>query len=95
MSQKHKFELRPGCVLAVTTAERIELPLDYIGRVGGLASLSIAGLVLTAALQVAPGFKGPLSFGLFNAGPAPIALRAGDPVATLEIVRLAAAAEAP
>jgi len=92
---KRKFELLPGRVLAVTTAERIELPLDYLGRVSGLASLAAAGLVLAAALQVAPGFRGPLSLGLFNAGTGTVVLRAGDPVAALEIVRLGAAAEAP
>jgi len=94
LSRKRKFELQPGCLLGVTTAEHIELPLDYLGRLGGLTSLCVAGLVLNAALQVAPGFKGPLSFGLFNAGQEPVVLRVGEPVATLEIARIAAAAAA-
>jgi deoxycytidine triphosphate deaminase/addiction module HigA family antidote len=95
LSRKQGFTLRSGGTLSVTTAERIELPLDYLGRVGGLAQQATAGLVLAAPLQVAPGFKGLLSFALFNAGPRTITLRAGEPVATLEFVRLAAAAESP
>lgn len=95
LSQNRTFVLQPGCLLGAMTAECIELPLDYLGRLGGLTAMSAAGLVLTAPLHIAPGFKGPLSFGLFNAGPSAIALRAGEPVATLEIVRLAAAAESP
>jgi deoxycytidine triphosphate deaminase/addiction module HigA family antidote len=91
--RKDTVALKPGGTLSVTTAERIELPLDYLGRIGGLAQLAAAGLVLAAPLQVAPGFKGALSFALLNAGPRTITLRAGEPVATLEIVRLAAAAE--
>ncbi len=88
------FKLQPGSMLSAFTAEHVELPLDHLGRLGGLSSLSAAGLVLAAPLQVAPGFKGTISFALFNAGPNAVQLRAGDPVAALEFVRLAATPEA-
>lgn len=92
-ARKQKYALQPGCILSAMTAESIELPLDYLGRLGGLTTLAAAGLVLAVPLQVEPGFKGPLSFGLFNAGPNAVTLRAGEPVVTLEILRLAAAAD--
>lgn len=94
LSPKRAFALRPGCALSGGTVERVELPLDHFGRLGGLAPLSAAGLVLSGPLQIAPGFKGAPSFALFNAGPAAIPLRAGEPVAALEIVRLAAIPDA-
>lgn len=93
LTRKGQFALRPGSIVGASTAEVIELPLDYLGRLGGLSQLCASGLVLTAPLQFAPGFKGALSFGLFNAGSTTIALSAGEPVATLEILRLAAAAD--
>lgn len=92
VSGKRKFALKPGDAVTATTAERIELPLDYLGRLGGRAELAVRGLVVSAPLHVEPGFKGRLSFVLFNAGPAAVALRAGDPVVSLEIVRLGSAA---
>ncbi|RDV04061.1 dCTP deaminase domain-containing protein [Undibacter mobilis] len=94
LSLKRVFALRPGGLLSATTAEHVELPLDHLGRLGGLTSLSAAGLVLNAPLQIAPGFRGVLRFALFNAGSDIIPLRAGEPIAALEIMRLAAAPEA-
>lgn len=93
LSPQRAFALQPGCALAGGTVERIELPLDHLGRLGGLPSLSAAGLILTGPLQIAPGFRGNLTFALFNAGPATIRLRAGEPVAALELVRLTATPE--
>lgn len=94
LSPGRSFTLRPGCSLSGRTIEHVELPFDHLGRLGGLASLSAAGLVVSAPLQIAPGFKGTIAFALFNAGANAIPLRAGEPVAALEIVRLAATPEA-
>ncbi|HWK94583.1 MAG TPA: helix-turn-helix domain-containing protein [Pseudolabrys sp.] len=94
LSPRRAFALLPGCSLSANTAEHVELPSDHLGRLGGLASLSGAGLVVSAPLQIAPGFKGALTFALFNAGPTAIPLHVGKPVAALEIVRLAASPEA-
>jgi deoxycytidine triphosphate deaminase len=44
----------------------------------------------THAVQLEPGFKGQIEFCLFNAGDAPLRLRAGERVLGLEIVRLSA-----
>ncbi len=82
------FLLKPGQSVSATTAERIELPLDYLGRIGAVSRLGALGVIASYALQIEPGFKGRLHFCLFNAGIDPFRLRPLDPIASLEIVRL-------
>ncbi|MFA6264260.1 MAG: helix-turn-helix domain-containing protein [Pseudolabrys sp.] len=94
LMRKKPVALKPGCALFASTAEEVELPLDYLGRLGGVARLVAHGLILSSPLQVEPGFRGPLQFAMFNAGAAPFALRHGDAVVTLEILRLAARVDA-
>jgi addiction module HigA family antidote len=82
--------LAPGAVGLARTKERIALPLDYLGRIGILGRLTRACVLATHAFQLEPGFKGQIEFCLFNAGDAPLRLRAGERVLGLEIVRLSA-----
>ncbi len=89
------FVLRPGHAVIASTLESIEFPRDYLGRIGATPRLSGHGIILTYGLQVEPGFKGRLRFGLFNAGSSSIRLVAREPVIGLEIVRLGAVPELP
>jgi deoxycytidine triphosphate deaminase/addiction module HigA family antidote len=82
------FMLRPGDAVRAATAERVELPNDYLGRVGGNTRLWNCGIMTASAFQLEPGFKGPLNFWLFNASGLPFRLQARDTVLSLEIVRL-------
>lgn len=86
---KH-FVLEPGRAVNVTTLESIELPRDFLGRTGAVAGLCGQGIIASNPFQVEPGFRGRLSFSLFNAGEGPVRLRAYDPVIGLEIIRLGA-----
>jgi addiction module HigA family antidote len=70
------------------TKERIDMPLDYVGRIGIVARLAKVGIVAAHAFQFEPGSKGQLDFNLFNVGDKPVHLRTGDTVLSLEIVRL-------
>jgi addiction module HigA family antidote len=85
--------LAPGGTVTAQTKERIELPLDYLGRIGAASRLASLGIIATHALQIEPGFKGRLNFCLFNAGGTTFRLRAGEPAINLEIVRLNATAD--
>ena len=85
------FELAAGVAVQASTVESIELPRDYLGRIGAAAALCRHGILASTALHIEPGFKGRPHFHLFNAGGSPFPLRAGDPVIVLEILRLAAA----
>ncbi len=85
------FVLEPKASIKATTKERIELPRDYLGRLGGTARLAGHGILVCNALQIEPGFKGRVDFCLFNAGASSFRLRYLDAVLSLEISRLAAA----
>lgn len=84
------FELAVGAIVQASTVETVELPNDYLGRIGAVARLCENGILASMPLQVEPGFKGRLHFHLFNAGGAGFRLRAGMAVVALEFHRLAA-----
>jgi addiction module HigA family antidote len=90
IAAKSGFGLAPGHSIHATTKERIELPPDYMGRLGPAARLAGLGILVAAPFQVQPGFKGCVEFCLFNATGRALRLRALEPVLSLEIVRLAA-----
>lgn len=83
-----RFTLKGNRLVNVSTKEWIELPQDYIGRVGANESLAKRGLFSSAAFQIAPGFSGHLQFCLFNAGTKTIELRGGMPIVSVELVPL-------
>jgi addiction module HigA family antidote len=87
--------LAPGAAVTARTHERVEMPLDYLGRIGAVRRLVGLGIVVSSALHIDPGFKGHVDVCLLNAGSSPFRLRAGDPVVSLELVRLSAAAQRP
>lgn len=92
ISRRKGFVLEPGSSVNASTLERIELPLDYLGRIGAVNRLASLGIVASHPFQIEPGFKGRLHFCLFNAGNSPLQLRPLDPVIGLEIMRLGAPA---
>ena len=82
------FTLKGNRAVNVSTRERIELPQDYIGRVGAIASLATIGIFTSIGLQIAPGFSGHLQFCVFNSGRDNIELSSGMPIIGLEIMPL-------
>lgn len=90
ISDGQSFVLRGGRTVGVGTKEWVELPLDYIGRVGAVAALARAGIMASHGFQIDPGFKGNLQFCIFNAGGHDFALRGGDPIVSVEIMPLSA-----
>ena len=81
----------PGHAVNVSAKERIEFALDYVGRVSTIYALGARGIMASVGFQVEPGFIGHIEFCMFNAGSSPFRLRAGEPIISLEIVRLVAA----
>lgn len=84
------FVLEPKASIKATTKERLELPRDYLGRLGGTTRLAGRGILVCNPLQIEPGFKGRVDFCLFNAGASSFRLRYRDSVLSLEIMRLGA-----
>lgn len=89
------FVLEPGTAVSASTVESVELPHDYYGRPGTARALARHGIIASTDFQIEPGFRGRLSFYLFNAGSEPFPLRAGEPAIGLEIGRLASTPHAP
>lgn len=90
VSDGQAFALKGGRAVNVCTKEWIELPQDYIGRVGAMASLAKLGLMTSHGFQIDPGFRGNLQFCIFNAGQRDFELRSGDPIISIEFMPLSA-----
>lgn len=88
ISDGRSFPLHSGQTVNIKTREWIEFPLDYLGRVGANAQAAQAGIIVSHAFQVDPGFKGYLQFCLFNAGGGTFLLPRRKPIISLEIMRL-------
>jgi deoxycytidine triphosphate deaminase/addiction module HigA family antidote len=90
ISDGQVFVLRGGQTVIVSTKEWLQFPIDYIGRVGAMTRLAKYGLVISHGFQIDPGYQGHLGFCIFNAGGRDFELRSGEPIISLEIMRLSA-----
>lgn len=89
-----ELTLKPGDTATARTKERVEFPLDYLGRIGIAGPLAGGGILASHAFQLEPGFKGEIELCLFNASKRPLRLRAGQPLVRLEVFRLGATPDA-
>lgn len=80
-------KLEPGQFILLTSHEKLNLPKDLVGRAGLMSKWAQAGLISLFSPQIDPGFEGLIVVPLFNGGNAPISLRAGEPMFTVEFVR--------
>jgi dCTP deaminase len=60
------------------TEEVVEVPITAIALISMKTELKFRGLVNVSGFHVDPGFKGPLKFAVFNAGPSPVIIKHGD-----------------
>lgn len=86
--------LAPGAVASVYSKERVELPIDYLGRVGIAGALAGEGVIASHAVQLEPGFTGVVGTCLFNAGKNTVEWRAAQALLSLELFHLAAVPDA-
>jgi deoxycytidine triphosphate deaminase len=63
-----KFKLKPNTAYVMKTTETVNLPGGVLGLIFPRSTLYRSGIVLLGGI-VDPGYKGALSFGLFNLGP--------------------------
>lgn len=70
------YTLNPNDYVLIKTIESVNLPKDIGGYNFARSTLFRSGLIL-AATQVAPGYQGPLIFGLKNAGPVAVKFELG------------------
>jgi len=74
------FAIPPGQFAYVMTEEIVSIPSNVLGFISIRARIKWKGLVNVSGFHVDPGFRGRLTFSVFNAGPGSIHLRQGDPV---------------
>lgn len=74
------FTIPPGQFAFLLTEETVEIPTDALAFISIRAKTKFRGLVNVSGFHVDPGYRGQLTFAVFNAGPATIHLRQGQPI---------------
>lgn len=70
------IEIKPGDFYLVKTLEKVNMPDDLLAIFKPRSTMQRMGLFLRTA-QVAPGYKGELTFALKNVGPATVKIELG------------------
>ena len=74
------FTIPPGQFAFILTKEEVKVDLKEIALISMRAKTKYRGLVNVSGFHVDPGFKGHLTFAVFNAGPVAVHLRQGQPI---------------
>ena len=79
LKAREAFAIPPGQFAYVMTEEVVTIPTDVLAFISVRVRVKWKGLVNVSGFHADPGYWGRLTFAVFNAGPAPIHLRQGDP----------------
>lgn len=74
------FTIPPGQFAFLLTEEIVAVPADALAFISIRAKTKFRGLVNVSGFHVDPGYRGQLTFAVFNAGPVPIHLKRGQPI---------------
>ena len=74
------FCIPPGQFAFLLTEEVVTVPDDAIAFISIRAKTKFRGLVNVSGFHVDPGFRGQLTFSVFNAGPVPVHLQRGQEI---------------
>lgn len=74
------FTIPPGQFAFLITEEIVAIPSDALAFISIRAKTKFRGLVNVSGFHVDPGFRGQLTFAVFNAGPVPVHLKRGQPI---------------
>lgn len=88
--------LHPGEFVLGSTAERVALPSDLVGRLEGKSSLGRLGLLIhSTAGFVDPGWDGNLTLELSNVANLPITVYPGMKIGQISFLRMSSPADRP
>jgi dCTP deaminase len=94
--EKDEIVLAPGQFCLGITEEYVEIPDDMCGMLHGRSSLGRKGLMIhSTAPMIEAGFQGRIVLELYNAGPEPIVLKAGERVCALSFEMLSSTVDVP
>lgn len=74
------FTIPPGQFAFLITEEIVSVPADALAFISIRAKTKFRGLVNVSGFHIDPGFRGQLTFAVFNAGPVPIHLKRGQAI---------------
>jgi len=74
------FTVPPGQFAFLLTEEIVAVPADALAFISIRAKTKFRGLVNVSGFHVDPGYRGQLTFAVFNAGPVPVHLKRGQPI---------------
>ena len=74
------FTIPPGQFAFLLTEEVVSVPADALAFISIRAKTKFRGLVNVSGFHVDPGYRGQLTFSVFNAGPVPVHLKRGQPI---------------
>lgn len=80
ITQDEAFTIPPGQFAFLITEEIVTVPGDALAFISIRAKTKFRGLVNVSGFHVDPGYKGQITFAVFNAGPVPIHLKRGQPI---------------
>ena len=78
LSRGDAFTVPPGQFAFLLTEEIVSVPTNALAFISIRAKVKFRGLVNVSGFHVDPGYRGQLTFAVFNAGPAPIHLKRGQ-----------------
>ncbi|MYB13459.1 MAG: deoxycytidine triphosphate deaminase [Rhodospirillaceae bacterium] len=74
------FTIPPGQFAFLHTEEVVSVPADALAFISIRAKTKFRGLVNVSGFHVDPGYRGQLTFSVFNASPMTIHLKCGQPI---------------
>ena len=80
LTESEGFTIPPGQFAFLITEEIVTVPGDALAFISIRAKIKFRGLVNVSGFHVDPGYRGQLTFSVFNAGPVPIHLKRGQPI---------------
>ncbi len=80
LSDGDAFTIPPGQFAFLLTEEIVSVPSDALALISIRAKTKFRGLVNVSGFHVDPGYRGQLTFAVFNAGPVPIHLKRGQAI---------------
>jgi dCTP deaminase len=88
LTEGEAFTIPPGQFAFLLTEEVVTVPADAIAFISIRARTKFKGLMNVSGFHVDPGYRGQLTFAVFNAGPVPIHIRRGQPIFLIWYARL-------
>ena len=80
LAPNEAFTIPPGQFAFLLTEEVVSVPSNALAFISIRAKSKFRGLLNVSGFHVDPGFRGQLTFAVFNAGPVTIHLRRGQPI---------------